>query len=136
MCQRCKTFYGRNLQMLVESFSVCPWQAFPAYTYVCRLGPEWSTWMASHKHTSLSVMKKKAYNIGSRLIRRILRSLLRRHLRNFLEREAKTMLQQELQNVTVNDFVDVSLPMLLPISFWITWPSLALVLVFLAPCVA
>ena len=51
------------------------------------------------------------------VVRRVLRSLLRRHLRSFLEREAKEMLQQELQNVTVNDFVDVSLPMLLPISF-------------------
>ncbi len=25
-----KTFYGRNLQMVVISWSVCPWQAFTA----------------------------------------------------------------------------------------------------------
>ncbi len=26
-----KTFYGRNLQIFVMSYSVCPWQAFPAF---------------------------------------------------------------------------------------------------------
>jgi hypothetical protein len=26
--QCCKTLYGRNLQLFVISYSVCPWQAF------------------------------------------------------------------------------------------------------------
>jgi hypothetical protein len=25
-----KTFYGRNLRIFVKSYSVCPWQVFPA----------------------------------------------------------------------------------------------------------
>ncbi len=29
-CQSYKTFYGRNLLFFVISWSVCPWQAFPA----------------------------------------------------------------------------------------------------------
>ncbi len=37
-CQCYNTFYGRNLRMLVISYSVCPWQAFPAYTNVCKTG--------------------------------------------------------------------------------------------------
>jgi S-adenosylhomocysteine hydrolase len=28
--QSYKTFYGRNLPIFVMSWSVCPWQAFPA----------------------------------------------------------------------------------------------------------
>ncbi len=30
-----KAFYGRNLQIFVISWSVCPWQAFPALPNVC-----------------------------------------------------------------------------------------------------
>ncbi len=30
-----KTFYGRNLQIFVISWSACPWQAFPAWSNVC-----------------------------------------------------------------------------------------------------
>ncbi len=30
-----KTYYGRNLRIFVISLSVCPWQAFPAWSNVC-----------------------------------------------------------------------------------------------------
>jgi hypothetical protein len=30
-----KTFYGRNLRIFVISYSVCPWQTFPAQSNVC-----------------------------------------------------------------------------------------------------
>ncbi len=48
-CARCiKTFYVRNLLMFVLSWSVCPWQTFPAQSYVGGYGQEptleWSTW--------------------------------------------------------------------------------------------
>ncbi len=45
--QCCYKFYGRNLRTLVVSKSVCPQQAFPAYSRVCGKGQEptleWST---------------------------------------------------------------------------------------------
>jgi hypothetical protein len=34
--QSYKTFYGCNLRIFVISWSVCPWQAFPAKSNVCR----------------------------------------------------------------------------------------------------
>ncbi len=34
-CQSNKTFYGCNLQIFVISYSVCPWQVFPAQSNVC-----------------------------------------------------------------------------------------------------
>ncbi len=30
-----KTFYGRNLRIVVEIYSVFPWKAFPALSNVC-----------------------------------------------------------------------------------------------------
>jgi len=34
-CQSYKTFYGRNLRMFAIIQSVCPWQAFPAWSNIC-----------------------------------------------------------------------------------------------------
>ncbi len=39
-CQCYKTFYGRKLRLFVLSYSVCPWQAFPAKPNVCGWGLE------------------------------------------------------------------------------------------------
>jgi len=33
-----KTYYGLNLRSSIISLSVCPWQAFPAWTRVCKEG--------------------------------------------------------------------------------------------------
>ncbi len=38
--QSYETFNVRNLQMFVLSWSVCPWQDFPAYFMVCGQGQE------------------------------------------------------------------------------------------------
>ncbi len=45
-----KTFYGRKLRIFKISWSVCPWQTFPAKSNVCGYGrslPEWSTFQSS-----------------------------------------------------------------------------------------
>jgi hypothetical protein len=42
-----KMFHVRNLRIFIISYGVCPWQAFPALSNVCRQGQEptldWST---------------------------------------------------------------------------------------------
>jgi hypothetical protein len=47
-----KTFYGRNLRIFIISWSVCPWQAFPAWSNNCGWGQEPtlqpSTWKVLH----------------------------------------------------------------------------------------
>jgi hypothetical protein len=47
-----KLFYCRNSQIFIISWSVCPWQAFPAWSNVCGKGREptlkWSSWKVLH----------------------------------------------------------------------------------------
>ncbi len=39
-CQSYMIFYFRNLRMFAISWSVCPWQAFPAQSNICGLGKQ------------------------------------------------------------------------------------------------
>jgi hypothetical protein len=70
-----KTFYGRNLSISVTSYSVCPWQAFPAKSNVCEQGQEpkveWGTRKVFHLNRLLPYLQTlyyhgKAYNAQTR----------------------------------------------------------------------
>ncbi len=52
--QCCKTFFVRNLRIFIISLSVCPWQAFQA----------WSNKHSSLLQKSINYGQKKFYNIG------------------------------------------------------------------------
>ena len=43
-----KTFYGRNIRMLVISLSVCPWQSFPAKSNACWKSKSPTDWSIFH----------------------------------------------------------------------------------------
>ncbi len=62
-----KTFFARNLYIFVISQSVCPWQAFPAQSNVCRQGrslPELSTFQVLHSRVGSWPHPQVLDNVG------------------------------------------------------------------------